>query len=96
MGVDDRKRVVLEYMADTGAALPPKALYRNLRFHRNATFSYSAMNNYLVDFVRDGYARRVEKEPLEDRKLVDIPLDEEGRAYYIITEAGRDQLRSSD
>jgi len=93
MTKEDRKRVLLEFMSEYDLALPPKAIHRNIRYKWNATFGYSSVNNYLEEFVEDGLAVRVEPAPLESRELVEVGPDE-ARAYYLITDAGKEQASS--
>lgn len=92
MGKEDRRRVVLQFLSEHGLALPQGAIYRNLRLHHNITFSYSSVDNYLDSFVDEGLCRRVDPKPLEDRELVDMDRGKENKAYYIITEKGREYI----
>jgi len=93
MGKQDRKMVVLGFLAELGLALPQGAIYRNLCIHHGITFGYGAIDNYLDEFVEDGYCRRLDPEALEERELADMPRGKHNRAYYIITDAGRDHVR---
>lgn len=88
MGKEERRRVVLEFMAGHQLALPPRAIYRNLRFRKAVTFSYSSVLNYLEEYVEEDLILRIEPKPLEDREVVPISEDENARAYYVITESG--------
>ena len=91
MAPEDRKLAVLRFLAEYGLALPPAVIYRNIRYHHNATFKRRVTDNYLSELVEEGLARRIEPEPLEDRQLVDASEDTR-KAYYIVTEEGRDYL----
>jgi hypothetical protein len=93
MTKEDRKRVVLRFLVEHGLALPPLAIHRNLKFHQGITFGRASVDNYLEEFVEDGYVRRVDPEKLGERELVDIPGGRENRAYYIATDSGRRYLR---
>lgn len=90
MGKEERRRVLLDFMADHQLALPPRAIHRNLRFREAATFGYSSVLNYLDHYVDEDLILRIEPEPLEDRKVLATD-DEDIRAYYVITEAGIDE-----
>jgi len=91
MTKEDRRRVLLEFMSEYDLALPPKAIYRNIRLKWNATFSYSSIHNYLDEFVEEGLALRVEPEPLSAREVVEVESGE-SRAYYMITDKGREYV----
>jgi hypothetical protein len=86
MGKDDRKALVLQFLAESGMALPPAVLFRNLRLHHNATFSEKSLGNYLGELAAAGLVKRVDPTALERRDVVEVGEDE--RAYYMITEAG--------
>jgi len=86
MGKQERKRLVLTFLAETRLALPPKALFRNLRLQENATFSEKSLNNYLAELDAEGFVRRVDPEAIEQRNIIEVGDDERG--YYLITEAG--------
>jgi Fe2+ or Zn2+ uptake regulation protein len=92
MAKEDRRRVVLQFLAEHRLALPPRSIFRNLRLHHNITFGYSTLDNYLDEFADEGLVRRVDPGSLENRELTDLPRGKQNRAYYIITEAGLDYL----
>jgi hypothetical protein len=81
---EERQRLVLNFMARHELALPPRAIFRNLRLRHNATFARRTLVNYLDDLVDDGLLMRVQPSKLEDRKLVAA----DGSGYYLITDAG--------
>lgn len=85
MGKADRKALVLEFLASTQLALPPSALFRNLRLRCNATFSESSLENYLAELEADGLVRRVDPEALADREIKEL---DDGRGYWLISDAG--------
>lgn len=90
MGKEERRQVVLKFMADHELALPPRAIYRNLRLHEAVTFSYSSVLNYLEEYVEEGHITRIEPQPLADREVVPVE-DEDSRAYYLITQSGKEE-----
>ena len=95
MGKEDRQFVVLAFLAEHGLALPQRAIFRNLKLHHGITFGYGSVDNYLDSFVEKGWARRVDPTELENRELVDLPGGKHNRAYYIITDEGREHIRDS-
>lgn len=93
MGKEDRKRLVLEFMEEYPLALPPRAIYRNMKLLWSVTFSWRSTQTYLDEFEDEGLVMRVEKGPLDDGEVVEA--SEDSRAYYLITDAGRDELDDS-
>ena len=91
MTKEDRRRLVLQFLADHGIAVPPSVIYRNMRLHQGITFGKKSIANYLDEFAEEGLVRRVNPEGLEDRDLRDVPEDK--RAWYIITKSGREYLQ---
>lgn len=87
----ERKRLVLQFMEEHPLALTPKLLFRNLKLHRGITFGEASVLNYLQELDHEGLIVRVKKEELDNGKIVEA--DKDDRAYYIITDAGRDSLR---
>lgn len=83
----ERKEVLLEFMAEHQLALPPSAIYRNLRLHKQITFSERSVENYLDEFVDEGLIARIAPGALKDRNVKEI-TDRSQRAYYIITDEG--------
>lgn len=88
MGKEERRQVVLSFLNEHPLALPPKIIYRNLRLHRQITFSEDSVENYLEEFVEEGLVDRIEKEPLDDGRIEQAD-DDYSRAYYLITDEGR-------
>lgn len=68
--------IILEYLEDTGMALPPRAISYNLQTRENADISYSTVNRRIKILLENG--------------LVD-KLDNP-KGYYSITEFGRRYL----
>lgn len=92
MTSEQRREVVLSFLAEHGLALKPKSIYRNLRFHHRITFGDETVKNILKELDEEGHARRIDPSALEKGDLVDLP-EGEGRGAYIATEEGRDHLR---
>lgn len=92
MGKAERKELLLDFMAEHPLALPPLSWYRNLKIHRDMTFSRDTVDNYLEEFVDQGYVARVDKEALDTGQIETVDKSE-SRAYYIITDAGIEAVR---
>lgn len=92
MTKQDRRNLLLQFLAEYDLALPPLAIYRNMRLKWNITFSKQSIHNYLDEFTDEGLVLRVEPAPIGSRKLVEAK-GEDTRAYYIISEKGRDAAR---
>jgi hypothetical protein len=92
MGKSDRKALVLQYLVHTRLALPTAVLYRNMRLRQNATFSESTLKNYLSELEDEGLIKRVDPEAMTERKVVEV---DDGRGYWLATEAGREQTDGS-
>jgi len=73
MAKEDRARMILEFMADTGVAMPPGLWYENLDLYKNITFSYDTVRRRLHDFQEVGWAERHDRD----------------QGIYGITDAGR-------
>ena len=87
----EAKRLVLEFMHEYDVPMPPKVLHRSLRLKSNFTYSDETLLNYLGELVESGAVSRVDPQALEQRELV--PTDDSDlRAYYVITDAGRERI----
>jgi hypothetical protein len=93
MAKQERRLVLLNFLADTKLAMPIGVIYRNLRYHVGITFSRPSIRNYLNECLEEGLVRRVKPEPLEARKLVDLDRGDERGGYWIITKTGREYVR---
>ena len=69
--------VILEYLDDTGLALPPKAISYNLETREGADISYSTVNRRLKELL--------------NHELVEKEYEPAG--FYSITEKGKQYLR---
>jgi Fe2+ or Zn2+ uptake regulation protein len=81
MGKEERKEQVLAVLADSGLALTPYVLYRNLKM-RGATFERRSLGNYLPELVDEG---RVERIDFDD-----------GHPLYQITTSGRESISDNE
>jgi len=87
MSKEDRKQLVLGYLAHTELALPPAVLYRNLRLRQNATFSERTLGNYLEELAAEGLVMRIDPGAMADREVI---AADSGRGYWIATDAGHE------
>jgi predicted transcriptional regulator len=89
----DREQMVLEFLAEHGFPLPPKAIYRGLRVKRNITFAYRTVQNILARLLEEGEVMRVDKDALDEGEIKPLPDEEAGRrTYYYITEKGLERI----
>jgi hypothetical protein len=92
MTKSDRKEIVLSFMAKHELALPPLVIWRNLRYHHNATFAKDSVHTYLSELSDQGHLRRINPELLGDRELKELDEDSAKRAYYIVTNSGKSEI----
>jgi len=93
MSKDERRKVVLTFLAKHELVLKPAAIHRNLRFHQNITFGLQTVRNILHELTDAGMVRRVDIKAVNDRELVDVEKGSK-RGAYVITEDGVDEVRS--
>ncbi|WP_123539426.1 helix-turn-helix domain-containing protein [Halosimplex salinum] len=93
MPAEDRRVLVLEFLAEHDMPLPPLAIYSGLvRYHR-ITFSYRTVQNILSELTENGDIYRVDTSALRDGEITPIDDDESSRrAYYHITEQGKERV----
>ncbi len=92
----DRERKVLEFIAEHGFPMPPIVIYRGMRFREDVTFGYSATKDIIERLVDFGELMPVEKDPIEHREIVELPQDTDARAYYWITDKGRERVGAAE
>ncbi|MFC6616264.1 hypothetical protein ACFQAS_15270 [Halopenitus salinus] len=96
MPSSERRDKVLAFLATHDMALPPTAIYAGLKRHEDITFGYRTVQNALSDLLDQGLVKRVNTNRLrEDGQIEEIVGDDARRAYYSITEAGRDRLEDN-
>ena len=86
----EAKAVVLEFMAEYDVPMPPTVLHRALRLKCNFTYSDETLLNYLGELVDSGAVLRVDPQALEQRD-VETTDSPDTRAYYLISDAGRER-----
>ena len=90
----ERRRVVLEFLDEHGLPLSPKAIYRGLKIQRDITFGYRTVQNILAELAEEGYVMRVSKDALDEGRIDPLPENDSAqRAWYFISEKGRDRVR---
>ena len=80
---------ILEYLEETGMALPPRGISYNMRTRENAELSYSTVNRRLKELLKRGL---VEK---EYEKGGFYSITDKGRRY-LAGEASEDELTNSE
>ena len=90
---EERLRLVLEYLVETESALPPAAIFRNLKL-RGATFERRSVTYFLADLHDRGLVEKVDTTALESGRVVAVGQGEPG--YWVATEAGRQLVEQDD
>jgi|AntDeeMetagen285_2_1112576.scaffolds.fasta_scaffold11534_2 predicted transcriptional regulator len=80
MSKEDRREVILQFMADTGLALPPAPLYYNMKEEMFVTFSKRTMQRLLKEMRGEGLVCKIEQ----------------GDGYWKVTDEGREYLQNAD
>ncbi|MBX0296671.1 hypothetical protein [Haloarcula nitratireducens] len=89
----ERKDLILQFMGEYPLAMPPVLIYRNLRLHRNLRVGKETVKNYLQELVEEGLVLRIDKNALDDGEIREADPDD--RAYYIISEEGKDEIEDT-
>jgi hypothetical protein len=92
MGRDARVELVLDYLVETGVALPVACLHRNLVLNRHATFSSTSLRSYLKELHEEGLVRKIDNEALDQREVREVRLSQPG--YFQATETARQRAVS--
>jgi hypothetical protein len=91
----ERRRQVLEFLAEHDMPLPPLAIFAGMRRQYRATFSYRTTQNILSDLVESGDVFRVDTTQLRDGEIRAVGDDDSARrTYYFVTDAGRERAES--
>jgi len=90
MSKEDRKRQVLELLAETRAALPRTVLFRNLSY-RGANFSDSSLKNYLAELRDEGLVERINAEAFADGR---VKVSDDDPGYWIVTKEGHAEVEA--
>ena len=86
----DKRDLVLAFLADHAIPLRPMTIYGGLVHTRDITFSYRTVQNIMAELADEGLVERVRV----DTDVGEVRPVEGGdrRAYYLVTEAGRESL----
>jgi len=84
---EERMRLVLAYLVETESALPPAAIFRNLKL-RGATFERRSVTNFLGELHERGLVQKVDTDALESGTVVAVDRSKPG--YWMATEDGRE------
>lgn len=76
MSKEDRREIILRFLADTGLAFSSAPLYYNMKREMFVTFSKRTMQRHLKEMRGEGLVRRID----------------EGDGYWEITDEGRNYL----
>ncbi|MBX0297570.1 hypothetical protein [Haloarcula nitratireducens] len=60
MGKEERKRMVLGLLVESGLELPPAVIFDNLK-KRGATFERRSVDNYLEELRKEGLVERTDE-----------------------------------
>ncbi len=60
MGKEERKRMVLGLLVESGLELPPAVIFDNLK-RRGATFERRSVDNYLHELREEGLVKRTDE-----------------------------------
>jgi hypothetical protein len=93
MAKEDRKRLVLEVLGESGVAMPRTVLLRNVKF-RGGRFERTSLGNYLDELMAEGLVKKIDPAAMEARE--EVVVDSEQKGYFIATEAGRKRVETAD
>lgn len=88
-GKRENQLEMLEFLAEHNLALPPAAIYRNLRFNHEVRYSKNTCDNYLDELSERGLVEKVDPKKLKELEAVPLSEDSNRRGYYRITEQGK-------
>lgn len=93
----ERREKVLAFLDTHDMALPPTAIYAGLKRQEGITFGYRTVQNALSDLLDEEFVKRVDTGQLRtDGQIREVDRGSEQRAYYIITESGREHLAQNE
>lgn len=88
---EERIQLVLGYLVESDSALPPAAIFRNLKL-RGATFERRSVTNFLADLHDRGLVQKVDMDALDEGRIEVVSADEQG--YWMATDKGIDAVAS--
>jgi len=88
------EEVILVFLYETDLPLRPKSIYGGLIDQQSITFSYRTVQNKVKDLYEAGDIKKVKIDEGAG-EIVDVAPDESyRRAYYRITEQGRERVEN--
>lgn len=87
----DKRQLVLAFLAEHDIPLGPIGIYGGLVHTQDITFSYSTVQNIMRELAEQGAVERVQIDPSAG-EVRPLPDDGDRRAYYLITDQGRERL----
>jgi len=84
VGKEERIEVTRQLLVESGQAMPTQVILRNLK-RRGATFERSSVQRYLKKLVERGEIVKIDKEALDERRVVEVDVGTEG--YWIAADA---------
>lgn len=87
----DSREIVLEFLLEHDYPHQPKDIYGGLIYQGDITFSYRTVQNAVSELVEKGQLRKVEIDEKEG-VVRELPIDTRKRAYYVITDKGRERV----
>lgn len=76
MGKEERKRMVLGLLVESGLELPPAVIFDNLK-KRGATFERRSVDNYLAELREEGLVERT-----DESKGYNVATEKGRKRYY--------------
>lgn len=76
MGKEERKRMVLGLLVESGLELPPAVIFDNLK-KRGATFERRSVDNYLSELREEGLVERT-----DESKGYNVATEKGRKRYY--------------
>jgi Fe2+ or Zn2+ uptake regulation protein len=90
--VDNQLRI-LKFLYDYEVPAGPKSIYGGLIHNDTITFGYRTVQNQLKKLVEKGEVQRVKVDTDNDEIKVLDPSESGKRAFYLITEKGRQRVK---
>ena len=88
---EERIQLVLAYLVESDSALPPAAIFRNLKL-RGATFERRSVTTFLAELHERGLVQKVDMDALDEGRIEVVDTDEQG--YWMATDEGIDAVAS--
>lgn len=86
-----KEMIILRFMAENEMPVKPKEIYGGLIHQRDISFSYRTVQGKLKDLLTEGLVQRVQIDDTEG-VVKSIGDSDDKRAYYLITDEGRERV----